>query len=89
MEGKVGVEEFASALEFIPSTLAENAGLDPIEVITELKSKHDLGEKFFGLNLFTNKVENLFEAKILEPYKNKITSNSSATEVATHDFKDR
>lgn len=80
---RLAVEEFASALEFIPSTLAENAGLDPIEVITELKSKHDLGEKFFGLNLFTNKVENLFEAKILEPYKIKSQAIDSATEVAT------
>jgi chaperonin GroEL (HSP60 family) len=80
---QLAVEEFASALEFIPSTLAENAGLDPIDIITELKSKHDSGEKFFGLNLFTNKIENVIEAKILEPYKIKSQAINSATEVAT------
>jgi len=80
---RLAVEEFASALEFIPSTLAENAGLDPIDIITELKSRHEAGETFAGLNLFTNKIENALEAKILEPYKIKSQAINSATEVAT------
>lgn len=80
---QLAVEEFASALEFIPSTLAENAGMDPIDIITELKSKHDAGEKNAGLNLFTNKVEDTFKAKIIEPYKMKSQAISSASEVAT------
>jgi len=42
---QLAVEEFASALEFIPTTLAENAGMDPIDVLTELRSRHDAGEK--------------------------------------------
>jgi len=79
---QLAVEEFASALEFIPTTLAENAGLDPIDVLTELKSKHDSGEKNAGLNLFTNKIENILEARIIEPYKIKTQAISSATEVA-------
>ncbi|MEK0336756.1 MAG: thermosome subunit alpha, partial [Nitrosopumilus sp.] len=79
---QLAVEEFASALEFIPATLAENAGLDPIDILTELKSKHDLGEKNAGLNLFTNKVEDVLEAKIIEPYKIKSQAISSASEVA-------
>lgn len=77
------MEEFASALEFIPTTLAENAGMDPIEVLTELKAKHDAGEKYFGLNLFTNKVENVLDARIIEPCKIKSQAINSATEVAT------
>jgi thermosome len=80
---QLAVEEFAGALEFIPITLAENAGLDPIDVLTELKSLHDAGEKNFGLNLFTNKIENVFDARIIEPYKIKSQAISSATEVAT------
>jgi len=76
------VEEFASALEFIPITLAENAGLDPIDVLTELKAKHDAGDKNAGLNLFTNKIENVLNAKIIEPYKIKTQAITSATEVA-------
>ncbi|MCL5018656.1 MAG: TCP-1/cpn60 chaperonin family protein [Candidatus Pacearchaeota archaeon] len=79
---QLAVEEFASALEFIPSTLAENAGLDPIDVLTELKSKHDSGDKNAGLNLFNNKIENVLEARIIEPYKIKTQAISSATEVA-------
>ncbi|MCX6746516.1 MAG: thermosome subunit alpha [Candidatus Pacearchaeota archaeon] len=80
---QLAVEEFASALEFIPITLAENAGLDPIDVLTELKSRHDSGEKNAGLNLFTNKIENVLEAKIIEPYQIKTQAINSATEVAT------
>lgn len=80
---QLAVEEFASALEFIPTTLAENAGLDPIEVLTELKSKHDSGERNAGLNLFTNKVENVLQSKIIEPLKIKTQAINSATDVAT------
>jgi len=79
---QLAVEEFASALEFIPATLAENAGMDPIDVLTELKSRHDSGEKNAGLNLFTNKVENVLEARIIEPLKIKTQAISSASEVA-------
>jgi len=80
---QLAVEEFASALEFIPITLAENAGLDPIEIITELKARHDAGYEFAGLNLFTNKVEDVLKARIIEPLKIKKQAISSATEVAT------
>jgi archaeal chaperonin len=79
---QLAVEEFASALEFIPITLAENAGMDPIDVLTELKSKHDSGDKNSGLNLFTNKIENVLTSKIIEPYKIKSQAINSASEVA-------
>lgn len=80
---QLAIEEFASALEFIPSTLAENAGMDPIDILTELKSRHDSGEKNAGLNLFTNKIEDMSSAKIIEPYKIKSQAINSASEVAT------
>lgn len=79
---QLAVEEFASALEYIPLTLAENAGLDPIDILTELKSRHDSGEKNAGLNLFVNRVENVLDAKIIEPLKIKTQAISSASEVA-------
>jgi len=79
---QLAVEEFACALEFIPVTLAENAGMDPIDVLTELKSKHDSGDKNMGLNLFTNKIENVLTARIIEPYKIKKQAINSASEVA-------
>jgi len=80
---QLAVDEFASALEFIPTTLAENAGLDPIDILTELKSRHDSGEKNVGLNLFNNKIENVLDARIIEPLKIKQQAISSATDVAT------
>ncbi len=83
---QLAVEEFASALEFVPTTLAENAGIDPIDVLTELKSKHDAGERNMGINLFTNKVENVLNAdagvRIIEPLKIKTQAIASASEVA-------
>lgn len=79
---RLAVEEFANALEFIPITLAENAGLDPIDIITELRAKHDSGDKNAGLNLFENKVANVLEAKIIEPYNIKCQEIDAATEVA-------
>ncbi len=80
---QLAVMEFANALEFIPLTLAENGGLDPIDVLTELKSKHDKGEKYAGINIFNNKVENVLEKGIIEPVRIKSQAISSATEVAT------
>lgn len=79
---QLAVEEFASAIEFIPTTLAENAGMDPIDILTELKSRHDSGEKNTGLNLFTNRIENVLESKIIEPLKIKSQAINSASEVA-------
>jgi len=79
---RLAIEEFANALEFIPITLAENAGLDPIDILTELKAKHNIGERNYGLNLFNNKIENVLGSRILEPYKVKSQAINSATEVA-------
>jgi len=79
---QLAVKEFASALEFIPITLAENSGLDPIDTLTELKSLHSQGQKNMGLNLFENKIADTLQARILEPWKIKSQAISSATEVA-------
>lgn len=79
---QLAVEEFASALEFIPETLAENAGLDPIDVMTELKKRHEVGAFKDGLNLFNNKIEDCIASGIVEPLKVKSQAISSAAEVA-------
>lgn len=79
---QLAVEEFASALECIPITLAENAGMDPIDTLTELKSRHDSGERNAGLNLFTNRIENVLESGIIEPLKIKTQAINSASEVS-------
>ncbi|MBM3247011.1 thermosome subunit [Candidatus Pacearchaeota archaeon] len=79
---QLAVEEFARALESIPSALAENAGLDPIDIITELRARHDKGERYTGINLLSNKIENVLEAGVIEPMKTKTQALSSASEVA-------
>lgn len=79
---QLAIEEFANALESIPETLAENAGLDPIEMLVELKKRHESNMPHHGLNLFTNKVEDSLLAGIVEPLKVKTQAISSATEVA-------
>ena len=79
---QLAVEEFASALEFIPTTLADNAGIDPIDVLTQLKAEHDKGKKYDGINLFTGRIEDCIKAGIIEPLKIKTQAINSASEVA-------
>ena len=80
---QLALEEFAKSLESIPETLAENAGLDPIEIITQLKKAHDSAFTNYGLNLFTDRIEDTFQAGIIEPLKVKTQAISSASELAT------
>ncbi len=79
---RLAVEEFASAMEFIPRTLAENAGMDPLDVLTELKTNHDENNQNIGLNLLTGKIEDTLRAGVIEPLKIKTQAISSASEVS-------
>ncbi|MDO8642716.1 MAG: thermosome subunit alpha [Candidatus Woesearchaeota archaeon] len=79
---QLAVLAFAKAMEIIPRTLAENAGLDPIDVLTELKSAHDKGKKWAGVNVDTGKVFDAWADGVLEPLKIKTQALSSASEVA-------
>ncbi len=79
---QLAVNAFADAVEVIPRTLAENSGLDPIDVMTELKAQHDKGNKNAGINVFTGKHIDSFKEGILEPLKIKLQAISSASEVA-------
>jgi len=76
------VRAFAETMEVIPRTLAENAGLDPIDMITDLKAAHDKGKKWAGLNVFTGKVIDAWKAGVIEPLQIKTQAVSSAAEVA-------
>ncbi len=79
---QLAVQAFADALEVIPRTLAENAGLDPIDVLTELKAAHDNKKKWAGVNVFTGKITDAWEEGIIEPLKIKTQAVSSAADVA-------
>ncbi|RMF05782.1 thermosome subunit [Candidatus Woesearchaeota archaeon] len=80
---QLAVQAFAQAMEIIPRTLAENAGLDPIDVLTDLKAAHNKGQLWAGLNVFTGKVMDAWKNGVLEPLQIKTQAVSSATEVAT------
>ncbi len=79
---QLAVNAFAEAIEIIPRTLAENSGLDPIDVTTELKAQHDKGIKWAGIDVFTGKVMDAWKEGVLEPLKVKTQAISSASEVA-------
>jgi chaperonin GroEL (HSP60 family) len=67
----------------VPESLAENAGLDPIDILTELKKRHENDQIRDGLNLFDNRIGDTYEDGIIEPLKVKTQAISSASEVAT------
>ena len=79
---QLAVQAFADSLEVIPITLAENAGLDPIDSLTELKASHDKGMKWAGLDAFTGKVIDAWKEGVIEPLKIKTQAIKSASEVA-------
>ncbi|MBT4697703.1 thermosome subunit [Candidatus Woesearchaeota archaeon] len=79
---QLAVLAFANAVEVIPRTLAENGGLDPIDVVTELKSAHDNKRIWAGIDVFSGKVIDAWSKGIIEPLKIKTQAVNSATEVA-------
>ena len=79
---QIAIEAFASAMEIIPTTLAENAGLDPINMVIEMRKQHKAGKKYAGINPFTGKVEDMFELKVVEPYRIGKQAINSATDAA-------
>jgi len=80
---QLAVAKFADALEVIPRTLAENAGLDPINMLVEMRSQHEKGNKTAGLNVFTGKVVDMWKEGVVEPLRVKTQAISSGTEAAT------
>uniref|UniRef100_A0A804LCE2 T-complex protein 1 subunit delta n=1 Tax=Zea mays TaxID=4577 RepID=A0A804LCE2_MAIZE len=61
------IKEFAEALEVIPYTLAENAGLNPISIVTELRNRHARGEKNTGINVRKGQITNILEENVVQP----------------------
>jgi thermosome len=79
---QIAIDAFASALEVVPTALAENAGLDPIDVLIELRQAHKSGKKTAGINVFTGKVSDMKKEKVLEPIRVGRQAISSATDAA-------
>ncbi len=79
---QLAVEAFANAMEVIPKTLIENAGLDPIDTMTDLKAAHSKKQTWAGIDVFTGKVMDAWKKGVIEPLKIKTQAVSSAAEVA-------
>ena len=80
---QMAIEAFATALEIVPRTLAENAGLDPVTTIIELRKAHAEGDSKSGINVYEGGVMDMKEANVLEPLRVVEQAILSATETAT------
>ena len=82
---QLAIEAFAKAMEIIPWTIAENAGIDSIDAIIKLKTAHDKTKKkgiYFGLDLDTGEAVDMLKLKVVEPLRVKVQAINSAAEVA-------
>lgn len=78
---QLAIGAFAAALEVVPKTLAENAGLDSIDALVDLRSAHEKSP-YMGLNVFTGDVTDMKEAGVIEPKRVKKQAIQSAAEAA-------
>ena len=79
---QMAIEAFASALEIVPRTLAENAGLDPVTTLIELRKAHADGQTHAGINVYEGGVVDMKGANVLEPMRVVEQAIQSATETA-------
>ncbi|TLZ51686.1 MAG: thermosome subunit [Methanobacteriota archaeon] len=79
---QIAIEAFADAAEIIPRTLAENAGLDPIDTLIDMRKAHKNGNKHAAVNVFTGKIEDARKNEVLEPIRVGLQALSSATDAA-------
>lgn len=79
---QIAIDAYASALEVIPTALAENAGLDPIDILIEMRKSHKAGKKHAGVNVFTGQVEDMLANDVIEPFRVGKQAISSATDAA-------
>jgi chaperonin GroEL (HSP60 family) len=79
---QLAIEAFASAMEIIPRTLAENAGLDPIDMLVALRAEHDKKRVHMGLDVFKGAPTDMLKAGVVEPLRVKTQAVASAAEAA-------
>jgi thermosome len=79
---QLAIEKFAEAMEIIPRTLSENAGLDAIGILIALKKEHTDGKKNYGVNVFTGKPADMVELGVIEPIRVGRQAINSATDAA-------
>ncbi len=79
---QLAIKKYAEALEIIPLTIAENAGMDPINTMVTLRAKHSQGRKWTGIDARNTRVADMFSIDIIEPVAVKEQIIKSATEAA-------
>jgi thermosome len=79
---QMAIEAFATAIEIVPKTLSENAGLDPIDMMLEVRSQHKKGNIHAGINVLGGKVDDMFKNKVLEPLRVSLQEIEASTEAA-------
>ena len=75
--------KFADAMEVIPLTLAENAGMDPIDTQVDLRAKHGKAGKWAGVDAMNGKIADMYSKSVVEPLAVKLQIIKSATEAAS------
>jgi len=80
---QLAVQSFAEAMEIVPVTLGENAGLDPIDITSDLRARHEKGEKWAGVDVYEGNVKNMEKLEVYEPLAVKKQIIKSATEAAS------
>jgi len=80
---QLAVKSYSDALESVSVTLAENAGLDPIDILSELRARHEKGETWAGIEVNEGKVQDMTKMSVFEPLTVKKQIIKSATEAAS------
>jgi len=79
----LAIDAFANALEIIPKTLAENAGMDAIDIIVELRARHEKEDgKWMGVDVYEGRTADMKKLGVVEPLRTKLQAIKSASEAA-------
>ena len=79
---QMAIEAFAKAIDIVPKTLAENAGFDPIDMMLEIRSAHKKKSKYAGVNVFTGKIDDMYNNNVFEPLRVGIQEIQASSEAA-------
>ncbi|MCJ2563234.1 MAG: thermosome subunit, partial [Candidatus Thermoplasmatota archaeon] len=79
---QIAINAFADAIEVIPRTLAENAGMDPIDTLIDMRKEHKKGKKTFGVNVLEGKLSDMMKENVIEPIRVGTQAIQSATDAA-------
>ena len=80
---QMAIEAFANAIEIVPKTLSENAGLDPIDMMLEVRNHHKKGDKNAGIDVLHGKVSDMLKSSVVEPLRVSLQEIEASSEAAT------